>query len=102
MVGLSQNLDTDCLCEGFGLPLIEAAHYKLPAIVSDIPVFREIGGNSTRYFELDNSTMLSDCIKQALNTSKAVPDISILTWKQSVESMLDIIKSSKYQYVRKQ
>ena len=29
--------------EGFGLPLIEAAHYGLPVIARDIPVFREVG-----------------------------------------------------------
>jgi glycosyltransferase involved in cell wall biosynthesis len=30
--------------EGFGLPLVEAAQYKLPLLVRDIPVFLEIAG----------------------------------------------------------
>src|SRR5262249_2265090 len=32
--------------EGFGLPLIEAAQHKLPIIARDIPVFREVAGES--------------------------------------------------------
>lgn len=50
---------SDCLIsasegEGFGLPLIEAAQKKLPLIVRDIPVFREVVGENATYF--DNST----------------------------------------------
>ncbi len=33
------------LSEGFGLPLIEAAHYNLPVIASDIDVFKELLGS---------------------------------------------------------
>lgn len=33
------------LSEGFGLPLIEAAYFRLPIIASDIAVFREILGS---------------------------------------------------------
>ena len=36
--------------EGFGLPLIEAAHYGLPIIARDIPVFREVAGEHAYYF----------------------------------------------------
>ena len=36
--------------EGFGLPLIEAAHYGLPLLLRDIPVFREIAGPHASYF----------------------------------------------------
>lgn len=36
--------------EGFGLPLIEAMHYNKPVLARNIPVFREIGGNSVTYF----------------------------------------------------
>ncbi|HZU11634.1 MAG TPA: glycosyltransferase family 4 protein [Chloroflexota bacterium] len=34
--------------EGFGLPLLEAGLARLPAVVSDIPIFREVGGDAVR------------------------------------------------------
>jgi glycosyltransferase involved in cell wall biosynthesis len=37
------------LAEGFGLPLIEALGMGVPAIVSDLPVFREIAGAIPTY-----------------------------------------------------
>ena len=38
------------LGEGFGLPLIEAAHHHLPILARDIPVFKEVAGVYARYF----------------------------------------------------
>ena len=39
--------------EGFGLPLVEAMQRGLQAMGSDIPVFREIGGEFMAYFDLE-------------------------------------------------
>jgi len=39
------------LSEGFGLPVIEAAHFGCQVIASDIPVFRELLGRSYRSFD---------------------------------------------------
>ncbi len=39
--------------EGFGIPLLEAGMIKLPIVCSDIPPFREIGGDNVTYFQLD-------------------------------------------------
>lgn len=36
--------------EGFGLPLLEAARYKIPILARDLPVFKEILGSSATYF----------------------------------------------------
>ena len=48
--------------EGFGLPLVEAMQRGLPAFASDIPVFREIGGDFISYFDLANPASLADRI----------------------------------------
>jgi glycosyltransferase involved in cell wall biosynthesis len=40
--------------EGFGLPLVEAMAVGTPLVVSDIPVFREVGGAAGAYVDPDD------------------------------------------------
>jgi glycosyltransferase involved in cell wall biosynthesis len=41
--------------EGFGLPILEAGAARLPVVLSDLPIFREVGGSDVRTFPLDSS-----------------------------------------------
>lgn len=52
--------------EGFGIPIIDAQAFGVPVFCSDIPVFREIGANSTVYFKLKTHTIKHN-IKHFLN-----------------------------------
>lgn len=79
--------------EGFGLPLIEAAQKKLPVIIRDIPVFREIAQEHAFYFSGESSEDLSKAIEEWLqlyqaNTYPRSENINWLTWKQSAEFLL--------------
>lgn len=40
--------------EGFGMPILEAMSYSIPACISDIPVFHEVAGNAAVYFNKDD------------------------------------------------
>ncbi len=83
--------------EGFGLPLIEAAHHGLPAIASDIPVFREIAGAGASYFEVANSDMLAVRLGEALDTPKTAPVVNFSDWDASAARTLTMIRESAYQ-----
>jgi glycosyltransferase involved in cell wall biosynthesis len=91
-------LVSSSLSEGFGLPIIEAAHNGLSSIVSDIPVFREIGGRSTKFFEVTNSRELSFQLEWALQKPKVKPDLDFLTWEESISQLIEMIKRDEYQY----
>lgn len=56
--------------EGFGLPLVEAMQRGLPAMASDIPVFREVGGDYMAYFDLAEPQSLADRIAEFESTGE--------------------------------
>ncbi|MEM3291063.1 MAG: glycosyltransferase, partial [Candidatus Micrarchaeaceae archaeon] len=93
--------------EGFGLPLIEAAHHKLPIIARDIPVFREVAGEHAYYFE---NSLEPDTISKAILTwielykdgkHPRSDNMPYLTWKQSTQNLLEIIFNDKWEYIIK-
>lgn len=81
--------------EGFGLPLIEAAQKKLPIIVRDIPVFREVAGEYAYYFANDNDpAILAETIENWIelhknNNHPKSDNMSWLTWEKSAKQLLE-------------
>jgi glycosyltransferase involved in cell wall biosynthesis len=90
--------------EGFGLPLIEAAQYKLPIIARDIPVFREVANNYAQFFENSSEPLLLASIIQdwlALYKNKKHPRSAAmpwLTWKSSADQLIKAIMSDSSTY----
>jgi len=81
--------------EGFGLPLIEAAQHKLPIIVRDIPVFREVAGEHAYYFDGNTPEALAQAIEAWLGLYKSnqypkSDAMPWLTWKQSAARLMQI------------
>jgi alpha-1,2-rhamnosyltransferase len=85
------------IAEGFGLPLVEAAHFGARAIASDIRVFREVGGEWVSYFEPADSDALLARMKEAL-AAPAVPAqaCDILSWRRSAEALARILREGDY------
>ena len=52
------------ITEGFGLPLVEAMQRGLPAMASDIAVFREVGSDFLAYFDLAQPASLASLISR--------------------------------------
>jgi glycosyltransferase involved in cell wall biosynthesis len=87
--------------EGYGLPLIEAAAHGLPVLARDIPVFREVGGDSAYYFDAIDGAALAGAIRRWLELHAAgqAPSsggIGGKTWKISAEQLVQNILEGRY------
>jgi len=82
--------------EGFGLPLIEAANFKLPVIARDIPVFRELLGEHGYFFEGGTGSELSKHISNWLEKYRGGDvcnsgSLGFLTWEEHIEELKKIL-----------
>lgn len=80
--------------EGFGLPLVEAMQRGLPAMASDIPVFREVGSEFMAYFDLAAPASLCALVEQ-FEQSGAFPAVRPISewqwpgWREASQQMVD-------------
>ncbi len=100
-------VDSYCLIfasvdEGFGLPIVEAAHYKVPLLLSDIAIFREIAGDNARYFSLESENHLVHAVTVFLKDDSAgqrkedSSKIKEISWAQSAINLLDNIIDDRW------
>jgi glycosyltransferase involved in cell wall biosynthesis len=77
--------------EGFGIPLLEALAHQKKCVTSDIPTFREIGGNSIPYLKCEEPIEWVEKILELLD-SPVVPKISIekFSWERSAITTRDV------------
>lgn len=79
--------------EGFGLPLVEAAHHRLPLIVRSIPVFREVCSGAATYFtgssHVELHALLVQWIKDRASGNVLYPDnMEVLSWPASADQLM--------------
>jgi glycosyltransferase involved in cell wall biosynthesis len=81
------------VAEGFGIPLIEAAHHGTPVICSDIPVFREVAGDFVTYCSLESPQNLTDILISWLKQPEhpRTAQMPRHTWGQSAQQLMNII-----------
>jgi O-antigen biosynthesis alpha-1,2-rhamnosyltransferase len=80
--------------EGFGLPLVEALQRGLPVFASDIPVFREVGGEFLTYFDLDNPNNLADAILEfessgVFSATGFISEWQWPSWREATQEFVD-------------
>lgn len=74
------------LDEGYGLPPVEAVSLGAKALVSDIPVFREVLGDAAAYVDPLSVGKIATAIRRSLATKHPVPLVPT-TWKEVVSKM---------------
>lgn len=82
------------LYEGFGIPVIEAMSQNLPCVISDIPVFREIGDDTVIYVNPKSINSISNGIKKSLESSKhnnQHPKLKKFNWEFSADKVIRVI-----------
>ena len=87
--------------EGFGLPIVEAAHFDKPLLVRDIPVFRELCGTNAQYFKVMTGEKLAPILKRWFSqildgTAKSSGKIQTLDWHQSVAVVAGMLKDADH------
>lgn len=88
---------SDCLiapsrAEGFGLPLIEAGLHGLPVLARDIPVFREVAPDGTRFFPDEGPDALATAVATWLEDRPSrTPTGDVLTWAQSAANLAGLL-----------
>ncbi len=84
------------LAEGFGLPLIEASHFRLPIIASDMAVFKEIAGNNYYSFDPYSTESIVQAVDIFLSESnkKLNPVDETFSFSQMAEKTLKLYKKT--------
>jgi glycosyltransferase involved in cell wall biosynthesis len=85
--------------EGFGLPLVEAMAVGTPLVVSDIPVFREVGADAASYVDPDDVEgfvravrALDDDAAFAVASARARERAEHYSWERSAQVLLDLLE----------
>jgi glycosyltransferase involved in cell wall biosynthesis len=89
--------------EGFGSPLAEAFAQGLPAVVSDLPVFREIGGDAACFVESDRADRWAEVVDDLARDARARERMCAagraraagLTYEQTARGVLEVLHEAQ-------
>ncbi|WP_448256562.1 glycosyltransferase family 4 protein [Microbacterium aurum] len=88
------------LDEGYGLPLAEAIELGVPAVVTDMPIFREVAGRGALYAPGEDAgafaaavRSLDDPAARAALVSAGTEHIARFSWDRSAAALLDALAS---------
>lgn len=91
--------------EGFGIPIIEALHSKIPVIAARGSCLEEAGGPSSKYVDPQNEKELSDCIlsilqypaKAELMVEKGLAYVGRFSDERIAESLMQVYEKAVHQ-----
>ncbi|MBD8485686.1 glycosyltransferase family 4 protein [Frigoribacterium sp. CFBP 8759] len=82
--------------EGFGIPLVEGMALGTPAVVSDIPIFREIGGDAALYFDPSSPASIAAAVRRLegeweARSAASVEQAARFSWRDSADVLLRLL-----------
>jgi glycosyltransferase involved in cell wall biosynthesis len=87
------------LDEGFGIPVIEAMSVGTPVVISDIPIFREIGGTASVHGPATDPAgfaaairTLEDPVLWERHSAAARVQARLFDWDQSAEVLYEVLR----------
>ncbi|MGN6272889.1 MAG: glycosyltransferase family 4 protein [Protaetiibacter sp.] len=85
--------------EGFGLPLVEAMVRGTPIVVSDIPIFREIGGTAAVYADPHDVQAVARAIRElddadvwTARSAASREQAARFDWARSARALLEVLE----------
>jgi glycosyltransferase involved in cell wall biosynthesis len=88
------------LNEGFGLPLIESMAGGTPVVVSDIPIFREIGEDAATYFDPHDPRSFAAAVRSledpaawARRSRQSIARSQDFSWVKSAAALLEALEA---------
>jgi glycosyltransferase involved in cell wall biosynthesis len=94
-------LVTASLDEGFGIPLVESMGLGVPVVVSDIEIFREIGGEAASYADPRDPDSFAAAVlameapgEWARRSDLSVRQAARFTWAESAQRLLRVLQDT--------
>jgi glycosyltransferase involved in cell wall biosynthesis len=92
-------LVTASLDEGFGLPVVEAMQRGVPVVLTDIPIFREVGGDAALYAQPGDPAAFAAAARRleepgewAARSAAALEQAARYSWDASAARLLPVLE----------
>lgn len=87
--------------EGFGIPLVESMGVGTPVVVSNIPIFREIGADAATYFDPADPEGLASAVRSLEqpgawheHSIRSVARADHYSWSASARALLEVLENT--------
>lgn len=85
--------------EGFGMTLLEAMRYGTPCVISDIPVYHDVAGDSAVYFDQSNPADIARALSDVLQDENRLRTLGIAAKRQANSFNWRSVATSLYQKI---